>query len=247
VRSAATGLRTDTLSFVQPFSPAIGRLGTAAAIALLALAPGCANYQQVTDATRTIDAVHVTAKAADVADCRFLEKVDYRDTAKGCGLTVQPTPEECLRYQVRMIGGDTLLRNGPVGSAYACSSHAAESTAAATTAPATSAAPAPTAPSAATAPADPTPAPSPTPEPSPSPAPTPSVSAAQPTSGVRLTFDRDEAKGCVYLGDFAPGTACEGPDGQLSSDCADQAKKAGADLVLVEGVRAQMFSCKARR
>ena len=231
---------------MQPFSPA--RFRTPALILLLALAPGCANYQQVTTATRTIDAVHVTTKASDVADCRFLEKVDYRDTAKGCGLTVQPTPEECLRYQVRMIGGDTLLRNGPVGSAYACSSHAAESTAAATTAPATSAAPAPTAPSAATAPADPTPAPSSTPASTAAPAaaPTPSVSAAQPTSGVRLTYDRDEAKGCVYLGDFAPGTACEGPDGQLSSDCADQAKKAGADLVLVEGVRAQMFSCKAR-
>jgi hypothetical protein len=243
VRSAATGLRTDTLSSVQPFSPA--RFRTPALISLLALAPGCANYQQVTDATRTIDAVRVTAKAADVADCRFLEKVDYRDTAKGCGLTVQPTPEECLRYQVRMIGGDTLLRNGPVGSAYACSSHAADTkaeTAAAPAPPAAAADPAP-APTAAPMPASS----APTPEPSPSPAPTPSVAAAQPTEGVRLTYDRDEAKGCVYLGDFAPGTACEGPDGQLSSDCADQAKNAGADLVLVEGVRAQMFSCKARR
>ncbi len=219
------------------------RFGTVAAVALLALASGCANYQQVTDATRTIDAVHVTANAADVADCRFLEKVDSRDTAKGCGLTVQPTPEECMRYQVRRLGGDTLLRNGPVGSAFACSAHN----------PAPEASPAPAA-SAATAPASaaaPVSAPSPTPAPTaaaaPAAAPTPSVSAAQPTSGVRLTYDRDEAKGCVYLGDFAPGTACEGPDGQLSSDCADQARKAGSDLVLVEGVRAQMFSCKARK
>jgi hypothetical protein len=224
---------------VQPFSPA--RFRTPALIALLVLAPGCANYQQVTDATRTIGAVHVTTKASDVADCRFLEKVDYRDTAKGCGLTVQPTPEECLRYQVRMIGGDTLLRDGPVGNAYACSAHAADTKD--TPAPAAAAADPAPAPTAAALPASS----APTPEPSPPPAPTPSVAAAQPTEGIRMTFDRDQAKGCVYLGDFAPGTGCEGSDGQLSSDCADQAKKAGADLVLVEGVRAQMFSCKTRR
>jgi hypothetical protein len=222
------------------------RFGTAAAAALLALAPACADYKQVTDATRTIDSVHVTANAADVSDCRFLEKVDYRDTAKGCGLTVNPTPDECLRYQVRRIGGDTLLRNGPVGSAYACSSQAAVTKAEAT-APGSPAQAADPAPIAAAAPAAPAPTPAPTAAAAPAAAPTPSVSAAQPTGGVRLTFDRDEAKGCVYLGDFAPGSACEGPDGQVSADCADQAKKAGADLVLVEDVRAQMFSCKGRR
>src|SRR5262249_59633562 len=115
-RSAATGLRPDTLSSVQSLAPTM-RSGVrfATAAALLTLAAGCADYKQVTDATRTIDAVHVTTTAADVADCRFLEKVDYRDTAKGCGLTVNPTPEECLRYQVRRAGGDTLLRDGPVG------------------------------------------------------------------------------------------------------------------------------------
>jgi len=222
----------------------------ATAAALLALAAGCADYKQVTDATRTIDAVHITATAADVANCRFLEKVDYRDTAKGCGLTVNPTPEECLRYQVRRAGGDTLLRDGPVGKAYACSSIAA-ATKTETAAPASSAASTPTSSAAA---ADPAPVPTAgavpaasAPTPSPSPVPTPSVSAAEPTEGVRLTFDRDAAKGCVYLGDFAPGTACEGQDGQLSRDCADQAKKAGADLVLVQDVRAQMFSCKARK
>ena len=234
---------------MQPFSPVIRRFGTAATIALLSFAPGCTNYQQVTDATRTIDLVHVTAKAADVTDCRFLEKVDYRDTAKGCGLTVNATPEECLRYQVRRAGGDTLLRDGPVGRAYACSSQVAETKAEASApgSPAPASDPAP-APKAAAAPAAAVPAAAaPTAIPPPPPAPTPSVSAAEPTRGVRLTYDRDEAKGCVYLGDFAPGTACEGPDGQLSSDCADQAKKAGSDLVLVEGVRAQMFSCKARQ
>jgi hypothetical protein len=228
---------------VQPFSPVIRGFGTATAIVVLAFASGCANYKQVNDATRTIDAVHVTAKAADVADCRFLEKVDYRDTAKGCGLTVNPTPEECLRYQVRLVGGDTLLRDGPVGKAYVCSSQAevanAEPTTPASPEPAPNPAPVPAASVASAASA-------PTPPASPSAPPTPSVSAAQPPSGVRLTFDRDEAKGCVYLGDFAPGTACEGPDGQLSPDCADRAKKAGGDLVLVQDVRAQIFSCKAR-
>ena len=219
----------------------------AAAVTLLALAPGCADYKQVNDATRTIGAVHVTANAADVADCRFLEKVDYRDTAKGCGLTVSPTPEECLRYQVRRAGGDTLLRNGPIGSAYACSSQAvagkAETSAPAPPAPSADPAPAPSAAEASSA----APPPAPTVTAAPTAAATPSVAAAQPTSGVRMTYDRDEAKGCVYLGNFAPGTACEGPDGQLSPDCADQAKKADADLVLIEGVQAQMFSCKARR
>ena len=162
---------------------------------------------------------------------------------------MNPTPEECLRYQVRIIGGDTLLRDGPVGKAYACSSQAAVTKAEAT-APASSppAADPPPAQAAGVAPASsaPTPVPSPTPIPAPSAPPTPSVSAAQPTSGVRLTFDRDEARGCIYLGDFAPGTACEGPDGQLSPDCADQAKKAGGDLVLVQDVRAEIFSCKAK-
>ena len=61
---------------MQPFSPVNRRFGTAAAIVSLALTPACANYIQVNDATRSIDAVHVTANAADVADCRFLEKVD---------------------------------------------------------------------------------------------------------------------------------------------------------------------------
>src|SRR5262249_3767855 len=143
--------------------------------------------------------------------------------------------------------------------AYACSSIAAgtRTEAAAPASPAAAADPAPV-PRAAAAPAASvqTPAPNaatvsaasaPSPEPSPSPAPTPSVAAAEPTEGFRLTFDRDEAKGCVSLGDFPPGTACEGQDGQLSRDCADQAKKAGADLVLVQDVRAQMFSCKARK
>ncbi len=234
---------------MQPFSPA--RFRTPALISLLALAPGCANYQQVTDATRTIDAVHVTTKASDVADCRFLEKVDYRDTAKGCGLTVQPTPEECLRYQVRMIGGDTLLRDGPVGSAYACSSHAAETKTEASSpsaAPAAAPVPAPAPAAFSGSPAAPAPVAAPTAAPTPAQsAPTPAAAAESKLPAVRLTYDRDEAKGCVYLGDFAPGAACEGPDAQLSADCTDQARKAGADLVLVEGVRAQMFSCKARR
>jgi hypothetical protein len=204
------------------------RFGAACAIALLALAPGCADYKQTRSATRTIYDVRVTTKAGDVANCRFLEKVDSRDSARGCGLTVQPTPEECLRYQVRRAGGDTLLRDGPVGGAYACSAHDAS--------PKAEAAPPPAPP-----PATPAPAPAVSAAPPPPPAP-----VERPASDVRLTSDRDAAKGCVYLGDVAEQTACERQGGQASGDCADEARKAGGDLILVEGARAQIFSCKAR-
>jgi hypothetical protein len=225
------------------------RSGAPILLTLLAFSAGCADYKQVQDATRTMYDVHVTANPSDVASCRFLANVDSRDSAKGCGVAVQPNPEECLRYQVRRAGGDTLLRNGPMGKAYACTAPDASATAQAAPAPAPAAAPAVAsadpphvaapapspAPAAAAAPATPTPA---------APAPTP---AASRTPGeVRLTFDRDVAKGCVYLGDFPAGSGCEGESGRLTPDCADKAQKAGGDLVLVEGVQAQIFSCKAK-
>src|SRR5476649_1804048 len=87
---------------------------------------GCTNYKADTDATSAIWKVHVTTSAAEVAPCRFIQHVDSRDTTLGCGLTVQPTPEECLRYQVKRLGGDTLLIRGPAGDAYACSPIAPE-------------------------------------------------------------------------------------------------------------------------
>ena len=90
-------------------------------VLLAAFGAGCADYKADMNATTTIYEVRVTTHAADVAGCRLIERVDSRDPDKGCGLTVQPTPEECLRYQVRRAGGDTLLMRGPVGDAYDCS------------------------------------------------------------------------------------------------------------------------------
>ena len=207
-------------------------------IVWIALAAGCANYQPMMDATRSTASVRVTTKAADVAGCRFLEKVDSRDSDRGCGLTVQPTPEECLQYQVRRAGGDTLLRNGPIGSAYACATH--------------DAAPKAEAPAAAAS-GPPPPASVATPEPAPTasaatPPPPPTAAPVEPPAGdVRLTSDRAAARGCVYLGDADGQTACEGQGGAApSAGCAEQARKAGGDLILVEGARAQIFSCKAR-
>ncbi|MGE5413335.1 MAG: hypothetical protein ACM3NW_04105, partial [Syntrophomonadaceae bacterium] len=89
-------------------------------VLLGALAAGCANYKADTEATGAIWTVRVTTNIADVRDCRVIRHVDSRDTALGCGLTVQPTPEECLRYQVKRAGGDTLLMRGPAGEAYDC-------------------------------------------------------------------------------------------------------------------------------
>jgi len=220
------------------------RFEAASMIAWIALAAGCANYQPMMDATRSTASVRVTTKAAEVADCRFLEKVDSRDTARGCGLTVQPTPEECLQYQVRRAGGDTLLRNGPIGSAYACESHDAIQKAEASVPPASMATPAPASIA--------TPAPAPVAAPAPAPAaaaaPPPTAAPVEPPAvDVRLTSDRAAAKGCVYLGDVDAQTPCEGQRGPTpSAGCADQARKAGGDLILVEEGRAQIFSCKAR-
>jgi hypothetical protein len=77
---------------------------------LVAVGAGCVAYSQTRAATSSIWDVRVTTNPDGVADCRLIERVDSRDPAGGCGLTVQPTAEECLRYQVRRAGGDTLLR-----------------------------------------------------------------------------------------------------------------------------------------
>ena len=210
-----------------------------------ALATACTSYKADTDATYSISSVRVTTSAAEVASCRFLQGVDSRDSTLGCGLTVQPTPEECLRYQVRRVGGDTLLMRGPVGDAYECSPIAPE--AAAGAAPATSGA----APLAVPTPPPPSrTATAPVAVPSPvavvaTPAPVPSV-APTPARIVRITADRDLARGCVYLGELADSTACDVSGGAASGDCAIQALRAGGDLIVREQGRGQIFSCKAR-
>jgi ribosomal protein L32 len=203
------------------------RNGAAAALAALVFFPGCSEYKQTHHATMTIWDVRVTKNARDVEDCRLLGDVDSRDDRRGCGSTVQPTPEECLRYQVRYAGGDTLLINGPIGKAYDCSGEppAAEPTVAASGAP---------------APAAPLPTPTRSPEPAPSEVPAPSPPTAEPRPSVRITAEREAAKGCIYLGDVPASVACQ----DRSAECIDQAIRAGGDLVVVEAGRAQIFACR---
>ncbi|HVQ53986.1 MAG TPA: hypothetical protein VMT25_02340 [Thermoanaerobaculia bacterium] len=203
-----------------------------------ALATACANYKADTDATFSIGSVRVTTSAAEVASCRLIQRVDSRDSTLGCGLTVQPTPEECLRFQVRRLGGDTLLIRGPVGDAYAC----------AAAAPSPAAAPAPTSAPVATSPPPPQPAavvPTPTPAPAPAP-PAPAPKPAPAPASIRLTADRDVARGCVYLGELAASTACDVSGETASGDCAAQALRAGGDLIVRDAGRGLIFACKAR-
>jgi hypothetical protein len=218
------------------------------ASALLALAAsGCVDYNATTQATRSIYSVRVVTSAAEVADCRLIGRVNARDEARGCGLTVQPTTEECLRYQVRRAGGDTLVSNGFVGDAYDCSGGGASASAPAappaTAAPASApSAPAPAPTLAAALPA-PTPAPAPTAAPAPAPAPT--------DKRARVVRERGAARGCVYVGDLDPKTACPGATGASSAvaeDClARRGAEAGADTVVFDSVSgsAQLFACKA--
>jgi hypothetical protein len=216
------------------------------------LAAGCANYKADTDATGAIWTVRATTSVADVKDCRLIRHVDSRDASLGCGLTVQPTPEECLRYQVKRAGGDTLLMRGPAGEAYDCGSGTA--TAAAEAAPSATAA----APTRAVA-AAPTPLPtSPPAVPSPSepvrtpaaaavvPPPAPAAPAATPAPSVRANTDRSAARGCVYLGEIDWTAACgEAPDA-ASGPCAENATRLGGNLVVREGSRAGVFSCPTK-
>jgi hypothetical protein len=206
---------------------------------------GCTSYKEDTAATGAIWTVRVTTSAQEVSQCRLIRHVDSRDGALGCGLTVQPTPEECLRYQVKRAGGDTLLMRGPAGEAYDCSGATATPSPVAPGAPSpVAAAPTPfSVPTVAPLPPTTAPPPAATAIPAPPPATTAVPSPAAPR--VRITQDRQAAKGCVYLGDVAAGIACGDEDGR-TGPCTDEAMKAGGDLIVVDGGRAQIFSCKAR-
>jgi hypothetical protein len=193
---------------------------------------GCSDYKQTRGATSSIWDVRVTTNPKEVGDCRLIEGVDSRDSARGCGLTVQPTPEECLRYQVRRAGGDTLLLKGPVGDAYHCSGRATNPQEAGRATPPTTAPP-PTSTPQPPAPKTPTP-------------PSERFAEPRPASRVPITQDRESARGCVYLGDAASKAECTDEQGEASGDCADQALRAGGDLILLDGARAQIFSCKAK-
>ncbi len=207
-------------------------LAAATFVLVGAIESGCAGYKQDTSATGSIYDVRVTTSPALVASCRSLGGVDSRETSN-CGLTVQPTPEECLRYQVRRAGGDTLLINGPIGEAYDCSGHAV---------------------------GDGDPAPSrrrrqrrPREESRPNPAPAAGAPASAPPqadtppeSAVRITREREMAKGCIYLGDADPSGTCTESNGAATGSCADQARKAGGNLILRDGERSQIFSCRTK-
>jgi hypothetical protein len=211
-----------------------------ALLLLVAAAVGCAGYKQSLKSTNSIWSVTVTANREDVKNCRRVGTVNANDTKRGCGLTVQPSTQECLQYQVLAAGGDTLLANGFVGEAYQCSPPSL----------APSEIPAAPAPSAAPAPppvpsSPPTPAAPPAPAP---PAPAPLKSSPAPAgSGVRLVQSREAVKGCVYLGDINLKTECpvEGTGTPISC-IAERAARAGGNTVLVEGDRAPIFSCKPK-
>ena len=195
------------------------RIGIGGALLLLAAAVGCSGYQQMLTATNSLWSVRVVTDRREVADCRLISRVDSNDSLRGCGLTVQPTVEECLRYQVTSAGGDTLLINGLVGEAYDCSGRSAPS-------PTTSAQrPAPPSTSAAT--------------------PTPGVTTAPRSKQVEFVTRRDAVKGCVYLDEVDVKVACPNGSG-ASKDClADRAIGSGGNTILLEGDGAQIFACKA--
>jgi hypothetical protein len=194
------------------------RIGIGGALLLLAAAVGCSDYRQMLTATNSLWSVRVVTDRGEVADCRLISRVDSNDSLRGCGLTVQPTVEECLRYQVTSAGGDTLLINGLVGEAYDCSGRSAPSTTSAQR-------PAPPSTSAAT--------------------PTPGVTTAPRSKQVEFVTRRDAVKGCVYLDEVDVKVACPNRSGE-SKDClADRAIGSDGNTILLEGDRAQIFSCKA--
>jgi hypothetical protein len=192
------------------------RSGTGTVVLLLsAVGIGCADYQQTHAATTSIWDVRATTHPDEVKNCRHITRVDSRDSQRGCGLTVQPTPEECLRYQVKYAGGDTLLVRGPMGDAYDCSGRSVAA-----------------------------PQPSPAPQPTATP-PTTATPVPAPGVRVRIVESRELVRGCVYLDDMDLKTACPEEYGKTSTDCmTDWAIKAGGNTVLTEGGRTQVFSCK---
>jgi hypothetical protein len=232
----------DRLDAVNPFANRASRrraAGAACALAVLLVLSRCADYAQTHRATMTIWDVRVVKSEAEVAGCRFLTSVDSRDAQRGCGSTVQPTPEECLRFQVRYAGGDTLLIDGPIGKAYACAPEPAPAEAPAPApAPAIATAPSPAAAPAAAA--TPPPVPAPTAAPTAAPAP---PRAPAPARSVVVTEDRAKAKGCVYVGDVPSAVAC----GDASASCIEEASRAGGNLVVVSSGGSQIFACPAAK
>lgn len=214
-----------------------------------ALAAGCAAHQADTTAAGASGTVSVTTNIAAVRDCRVIRHVDSRDTSLGCGPNAPSTPEECLRYQVRLVGGDTLLMRGPAGEAYDCGRAEPHAVQAQKPMPAPAAAEQPSAPALAT------PAPAVVPGPTPAPAavaPAPEVVAAaiapaavaDPLPPVRATTDRSTARGCVYLGEVDWTAACRESGGTVVGPCAEAVKKLAGNLVVREGARAEAFWCR---
>jgi hypothetical protein len=220
---------------------------------LLAAGFGCTSYKLTSKATKDIWDVRVTTNPNDVRDCRRVAFVDSTDKNRGCGLTAQPTTLECLRYQVVLAGGDTLLANGFVGEAYQCLAPSpTPSELSATPIPSPTLLPSVT----------PTPAPRPTPTPIPSAVPRPvptmpptpvttpvpapvKVSPTPSGAGVRLVQSRDTVKGCVYLDEIDLKAECSVEGGGTPISCiAERAARGGGNTVLVEGDRALIFSCK---
>jgi len=201
------------------FSEENMRIGIGGMFLVLTAAVGCSDYQQMLTATNSLWRVRAVTDRGEVADCRLISRVDSNDSLRGCGLTVQPTVEECLRYQVASAGGDTLLMNGLVGEAYGCSGRS--------TAPPTTSAQglAPPSTSAAT--------------------PTPGVTTFPRRRQVEFVAQRDAVKGCVYLDEVDVKANCPNGSGE-SKDClASRAIESGGNTILLEGDGAQIFACKA--
>ena len=225
---------------------------------LLAAGFGCASYKQSSKAARDIWDVRVTTNPDEVKNCRRVASVDAWGPNRDCGRIAQPTTEECLRYQVVMAGGDTLLANGFVGEAYQCAAPSLTPAGLSAT-PAASVTPVPPTPS-------PTPRPTPTPGPSPPPPAAPTVPFPSPTpaatpvpvpapparlsptpasAGVRLVQSREAVKGCVYVDEIDLKAECPAEGGGTPLSCiAERAAKAGGNTVLLESDRALIFSCK---
>jgi len=209
--------------------PGAGAL--AVLVLLSAIEIGCADYKQTLAATSSISGVRVATSRGELGGCRLIGGVDSTDAARGCGLTVQPTPEECMKYQVRRAGGDTLLPRGPAGDAYDCSTSSATVAEADRPVPPRSDRPAPPEPARATE--------------TPSTPPAPHAEVPPPKSRVRIVPNREMAKGCVYIEEVDLTAACRDELGKTSDDCvSNRATEAGGNVVFLEGGRAQIFSCE---